>query len=123
MLHALSTRRTGCSVLALAFAFALAAVTVSAPAIAAGPTEIKIEIKDHKFSPAEIKVPAGTPIKLIVKNSDPTPEEFDSYPLGVEKVIAGNSEGTVRIRPLEKGSYDFMGKYHVETALGTLIAE
>lgn len=121
MLHALTTARTLFSVTALALVTAVAAL--SAPASAANPTEITIEIKDHKFSPAEIKVPADTPIKLTVKNNDPSAEEFESHPLGVEKVIAGNAAATVRIRALAKGSYKFVGEYHEDTAKGTLVAE
>ncbi len=93
-----------------------------APARAAE-TELTIEIKDHKFSPSELKVPAGTPIKLTVKNLDATAEEFESHPLHVEKVIAGNATATVRIKPLDKGSYKFVGEYHEDTAKGTLVAE
>ena len=102
----------------------LAIATVGlAPATAAEEKEISIELKDHKFTPAEIKIPADTAIKLTVKNSDPTPEEFESNPLGVEKVIAGNASATIRIKPLAKGSYKFVGEYNEDTASGTLIAE
>ena len=58
-----------------------------------------------------------------MKNSDPTPEEFESHPLGVEKVIAGNASATIRIKPLAKGSYKFVGEYNEDTARGTMIAE
>jgi plastocyanin len=80
-------------------------------------------VKDHKFSPAEIKVPASTPIKLTIQNLDATAEEFESHPLGVEKVIAGNASATIRLKALDKGSYAFVGEYHEDTAKGTLIAE
>lgn len=101
-------------------------ILLLAPPLAAGAAEeaeFTIEMKDHKFSPAEIKVPASTPIKLTVKNLDATAEEFESHPLGVEKVIAGNASATIRLKPLDKGSYKFVGEYHEDTAKGTLIAE
>jgi plastocyanin len=85
--------------------------------------EVTISLKDHKFDPAEIKVPASKAIKLTVKNLDATPEEFESHPLGVEKVIAGNGTATIRLKPLAKGSYKFVGEYHEETAKGTIVAE
>jgi plastocyanin len=90
---------------------------------AAADAEIKIEIKDHKFSPADIKVPADTAVKLIVTNADASAEEFESHPLGVEKVIAANATATIRIKPLKKGTYAFVGEYHEDTAKGTLTAE
>jgi plastocyanin len=102
--------------------FAAALLTL-AGAAAAADAEFTIEMKDHKFSPAEIKVPAGTPVKLTVKNLDKSAEEFESHPLGVEKVIAGGATATIRLKPLDKGSYPFIGEYHEETAKGTLIAE
>ncbi len=82
-----------------------------------------ITIRGHKFEPAELHVPAGKRILLTVVNADPLSEEFDSSALKVEKVIAGNSEGIVRIAPLKPGSYDFVGEYHEETAKGRVIAE
>jgi plastocyanin len=101
-------------------------IALFAPPLAAGAAEeaeFTIEMKDHKFSPAEIKVPASTPIKLTVKNLDDSAEEFESHPLGVEKVIAGKASATIRLKPLDKGSYKFVGEYHEDTAKGTLIAE
>ena len=56
-----------------------------------------MSIKDHRFSPAEIHAPANTAITLTVKNLDKTPEEFESKPLRVEKVIAGGDQTTVHI--------------------------
>jgi hypothetical protein len=85
--------------------------------------EITITIKDHKFTPTEIKVPANKRIEITVINDDATPEEFESKPMKVEKVIAGKSKGVVRIAPLKPGRYPFVGEYHESTAKGVLIAE
>jgi plastocyanin len=85
--------------------------------------EKTVSIKDHKFEPAEIKVPAGKAIKLVVNNLDATAEEFESKKLGVEKVISGKATATVRIKPLDKGTYPFVGEYHEDTAKGVVIAE
>jgi hypothetical protein len=104
--------------------FALAAVvTTAAPAFADDPVTLDLTIKDHVWSPAEIHVPAGRRVILNVKNLDDTAEEFDSTALKVEKVIAGGGEGSVRIRALEPGRYEFMGEYHAATAQGVVIAE
>ncbi len=85
--------------------------------------ELTITIKDHKFEPAELKVPAKKRITLTVVNSDPTPEEFESKKLKVEKVIPGKSKAVVRFGPLEAGRYDFIGEFHEDTAKGVVIAE
>ena len=86
-------------------------------------TTIDVTIKDHKFSPTEIHVPAHQAIALNIKNQDPMAEEFDSTALKIEKVIGGGHEGTVHLRPLEPGRYPFMGEYHPDTAQGVVIAE
>ena len=82
-----------------------------------------VTIKDHRFTPAEIKVPANQRVTITIVNEDATPEEFESNPMKVEKVIAGKSKGTVRIGPLKPGRYPFVGEYNEATAKGTVIAE
>jgi hypothetical protein len=99
---------------------ALGAATSSAPARA---QEFNLVIRNHKFEPEEIRVPARKRVSIYVSNEDATPEEFDSTALKVEKVIPGKSKGLVRIGPLEPGRYEFIGEFHAETAKGVLIAE
>jgi plastocyanin len=82
-----------------------------------------ITIKDFRFTPAEIKVPANQRVMITVVNDDPTPEEFESSTLKVEKVIAGKSKAVVRVGPLKPGRYPFIGEYHEATAKGVIIAE
>ncbi len=73
-------------------------------AVQAGPPVIELVIEQHKFEPAEIRVPANTKVKLLIKNRDVTPEEFESYELKREKIIAGKTEGVVFIGPLPPGT-------------------
>jgi len=87
------------------------------------PPVIELEIKDHLFFPDEIVIPADTKVKLHVKNLDPTAEEFESYELNREKVIAGNSEAIIFIGPLDKGIYPFFGEFFPKTAQGKVIVE
>ncbi|HVT34870.1 MAG TPA: cupredoxin domain-containing protein [Nevskiaceae bacterium] len=85
--------------------------------------EFTLTIRDHKFEPAELTVPAGQKIKLTVKNEDATAEEFESHELNREKVIVGKSSGTVYVGPLSAGSYPFFGDFNQDTAQGKLIAK
>ena len=85
--------------------------------------EIAITIKDHRFDPAEISLPAGQKVTLRVKNQDATPEEFESDDLDLEKVIAGQQSATVGVGPLEAGQYEFHGEYHEDTAKGTIVVK
>jgi plastocyanin len=103
----------------------LAVIALTAcSAITAGAQEpITITVRDHRFEPAEVKVPAGKRITIYVVNDDPTPEEFESASLKVEKVIPGESKALIRIGPLAKGRYDFIGEFHEASAKGVVIAE
>ena len=87
----------------------------------AAPPIIEIEIKDHLFYPAIVEVPANTKVKLLIKNLDDTAEEFESYELNREKVIAGNTKGVVFIGPLAPGEYPFFGEFFPKTAQGKVI--
>ena len=84
---------------------------------------IQLSLKDHKFTPVEIHVKANVVNVITLSNNDGLAEEFDSTSLKVEKVVAGNSSGIIRVRPLEPGRYPFMGEYHAGTAQGVVIAE
>ncbi len=83
---------------------------------------LRLTIREHRFEPAELAVPAGVKFKLLVRNADSTAEEFESYSLNREKVIPGNTEAAFYIGPLEPGRYDFFGEFHMDTAKGWLIA-
>ncbi len=80
-------------------------------------------IKDHRFTPSELIIPAGKKIKLLVENQDSTPEEFESHSLNREKIIAGKGKITIYLGPLEAGSYPFMGEFNEATAKGMIIAK
>ena len=103
---------------------ALAALLLLAgPALADDLTHAELTIKNHRFTPAELHVPAGKPVLLTIHNQDATAEEFDSSALKTEKVLAGNTTGTVRLRPLAPGRFPFMGEYHAATAQGAVVAQ
>ena len=97
-----------------------ATVLLATAAQAQQATSLSISVKNHRFQPAELSAPANVPITLRVKNLDPTPMEFESVSLRVEKVVTGNSEGIVRLRPLSPGRYNFFDDFHQETN-GTLV--
>jgi plastocyanin len=86
-------------------------------------TTVKLTIKDHKFQPAEVSAPAGKPIALEIANQDPTPAEFESKALRVEKIIAGNGTATIQVRALAAGRYRFFDDYHAETTQGVLVVQ
>ena len=92
-------------------------------AVMAATAEIEIVIKDHLFFPAIVEIPAGEKVKLRIINQDPTPEEFESYELNREKVIAGNRQTVIFVGPLEPGEYPFFGEFYPKTAQGKVVAK
>jgi len=96
--------------------------TIATPVIAQEATYTLV-VKDHKFQPTEIEIPAGTKIALIVKNEDATPEEFESIELRREKVVAGGEQITVYIGPLKPGRYEFFGDFNPATARGHIVVK
>ena len=106
----------------LATLLVLAASTALLPAHAAGPERLLV-IKNHRFEPAELKVPAGQRVKLVVHNQDATPEEFESHSLNREKIVPGGAKVTIYIGPLSAGRYEFYGEYNPTTARGAVVAE
>jgi hypothetical protein len=77
--------------------------------------EIVITIKDRHFVPDIVPAPAGQKIKLIVKNEDPMPSEFESVEFHREKVVPSGKEITVFVGPLEAGSYEFFDDFHPDS--------
>lgn len=96
-------------------------LTLAAPAVADEP--LRLVIRDHRFEPPRLEVPAGVAFKLIVQNADTTAEEFDSSDLHREKVVPAGKEVPLSIGPLTKGEYKFVGEYHEDTAKGVLVAK
>ena len=101
----------------------LTAALLFAIAVATADSDPTLTIRDHRFQPAELIVPAGQKIKLIIVNQDDTAEEFDSHTLNREKVIPANSSSTLYIGPLKPGRYPFVGEFHNQTAQGTIVAQ
>lgn len=101
---------------------ALAFIFNASPALAEE-KEFLVQIKNHKFEPTKIKVPANEKFKLIVENTDKTLEEFESVDLKKEKLVAAGKKITIVISPLKSGEYKFFGDFHQKTAQGKILVE
>jgi len=94
---------------------------VALPALAADPIEVRI--RDHRFHPDVVEVPAGQKARLLVINEDSEPEEFESTDLNREKLIRAGASATIFLPPLEPGEYPFYGEFHADTAQGTIVVK
>jgi hypothetical protein len=84
--------------------------------------EFRLVIRDHRYTPAELKIPAGQKVRLAVENQDPTVEEFESYELNREKIVPAHGRIVLFVGPLKPGRYEFLGEFNPATARGWLIA-
>jgi uncharacterized cupredoxin-like copper-binding protein len=92
-------------------------------ALAQQPFEISLTVKDGKFEPAEIEVPANTPVRLKLKNLEPKPVEFESNVLRFEKIVTAGSEATVNVRAQKPGRYEFYDEFREDTVRGALVVK
>jgi plastocyanin len=104
------------AIISLAFIF-------SASQASAESKEFLVQIKNHKFEPAEIEVLANQEFKLIVENTDKTLEEFESADLKKEKLVGAGKKITIFIGPLKSGEYKFFGDFHQKTAQGKIVVK
>ncbi len=88
----------------------------------AAPAQVTLTLKDHRFTPSTVSVPAGQIIEVELINQDLSSEEFDSTDLGVEAEVTPKNRVRFNVGPLKAGSYDFTGEYHPETAQGVMVA-
>ena len=92
------------------------------PAISAEP-EFIIQIKNHQFIPAELRIPADVKVQIVVDNQDDTAEEFESYSLNREKHVPPKSRVTLFIGPLAAGRYIYQGEDRTDGAVALGVIE
>jgi hypothetical protein len=107
----------------LGMLLALAATILIAPwPAAAQDTTLQVTVQNRQFSPSELRAPANKPLTIVIKNNDAAAIEFESVSLRVEKVIPARSQGTVRVRALSPGRYEFFDDFHQSTR-GALVVQ
>ncbi|HVC51049.1 MAG TPA: cupredoxin domain-containing protein [Stellaceae bacterium] len=89
-------------------------VAFAAPSFAADP-QIPITLKDHQFQPAEVPVPAGAKVELVVTNAQNIVAEFESTSLHREKIVPAGGRISVFVGPLDPGRYEFFDDLHNAT--------
>ncbi|WP_158928774.1 cupredoxin domain-containing protein [Acidisphaera sp. S103] len=95
-------------------------VSLGGTAMAADP--ISLTLKDHHFTPTDVTAPANERFRIQVVNQDPTPSEFESSDLRIEKIVVPGGKITVMAGPLKPGKYAFFDDYNPDQAKGTLTA-
>ncbi|MGA9665325.1 MAG: cupredoxin domain-containing protein [Gallionella sp.] len=79
-------------------------------------------IHEKQFEPNQLSIPAGVKVKLVIRNQEGIPAEFESSDLSREIIVPGNGEVTIFIGPLDPGSYQFFNDFNHEMQ-GTIVAK
>lgn len=101
---------------------ALLFAAISSSAFAAPALDVQLTIKNQNFQPDTLTIPPNRTVKIMVKNEDVLPAEFESSELNREKVIPGGTIIPVYVGPLPPGTYNFFNDFHPESK-GQLIVK
>ncbi len=104
----------------------LAVVTFVGIATAAANADgnpIELRYEGHRFSPANLTVPAGEALTIRVVNASNETIEFESFRLNREKAVQPGETIVVRLPALSPGSYDFYDDFHQDVPQGSIVAK
>lgn len=77
---------------------------------------------NQKFDPDKLIVPAGTRVRIVLRNLDSIPGEFESYDLSREVIVPGHSEVAIYVGPLNPGTYQIFNDFNLAMQ-GSIIAK
>ncbi|MDA3921386.1 MAG: cupredoxin domain-containing protein [Salinisphaera sp.] len=78
---------------------------------AAASSQYEISVVSNAFEPAQLTIPAGKRVEVMVHNKTAMPAEFESYDFTAEKVVPGGTSIPVYIGPLKPGTYEFFNDF------------
>jgi hypothetical protein len=86
------------------------------------PAVVRLTLRDHRFMPDTVAVPAGRPLRIELVNEDDAPETLQSDELGVEAHVSPHGRASASTGPLKPGRYGFFGALHPALTRGVLEA-
>lgn len=107
---------------ATALALAILGAMHPPPGAAQPLPTFEVVARDGRLSPPRLEVPAGSRIKLVIKNDGKSPIEFENLAMRVEKVLAPGGTSFVVLPRLKPGEYEFIDEFHMDTGKMTLVA-
>lgn len=93
------------------------------PARADAIRTVDLTIRNARFEPQILTVPAGRKFRLRVANHGPGVEEFESTDLNRERIVPPGRSVEIVLGPLKPGRYRIFGDFHPATARGELVVE
>ena len=110
----------GGAVLARNLLTCILVATMPSFAFAAAPLPV-LSIHDSQFEPKQLTLTSGVKLKLVIRNLDEMPAEFESSDLSREVIVPGHGEVTIYVGPLDPGNYQFFNDFNHEMQ-GTIVA-
>lgn len=80
--------------------------------LAAEESPVILVIHNQQFDPNTLTLSEGVKMKLVVRNLDSMPVEFESYELSREVIVPGHGEVTIYVGPLAPEIYQFINEYN-----------
>jgi heme/copper-type cytochrome/quinol oxidase subunit 2 len=105
------------------FCLLIIALLANYTALGAGDLSFELGLKQQKFTPSQLTIPADKRVKLTIKNLDSTPAEFESHNFKAEKIVPAGDEVSLYIGPLKAGTYGFFDDFHEDQTKGNLIVK
>jgi len=87
-------------------------VAVTDLALAGDESLAILTIHNQQFDPNKLAIPSGVKVKIIVRNQDSMPVEFESYDLSREVVVPGHGEVAIFVGPVEQGTYQYFNDFN-----------
>jgi plastocyanin len=78
----------------------------------AGAPSQSIAIRGNGFVPAQLELPPGVKVKLVITNEGTLPAEFESFDLSREIIVPAGRSVTVFVGPLDAGRYEFFNDFN-----------
>jgi hypothetical protein len=82
-----------------------------------------ISIRDGRFNPERLEVPARTRFRLELANEGPGPLEFENPEMHVEKVLAAGGRSVIVLPGLPPGEHSFIDEFNPITGELKIIAK
>lgn len=91
-------------------------------AIAADYSSCTLTMYKQRFEPDKLVVPAGTRMRIVLRNLDSIPVEFESYDLSRLVIVPAHSEVAIYVGPLDPGTYQIFNDFNLAMQ-GSIVAK
>jgi RPA family protein len=86
---------------------------ISSLAFAADKLTAILTMHNQQFDPNMLIVPAGVKVKIVIRNLDSIPDEFESYDLSREVFVPAHGEVAIYVGPLNPGTYQIFNDFNL----------